>query len=459
MKSLYGKFLTSTAVIMVVSALVAFLAVNTFYHQNLKSENAEKNMQIVREIATYISEREPDDLARFLKMEASVGYKMVLVSSDRQIDKFGVSFREDNLSDEAIERVLSGKSYNGMYEFPTETFVTGFFSDESANTVGVPFEYRGERYGLFLRPDIKLLFTEVHYLLGGMVAVMALISLLAMLILAKKLIDPITQLTAATKRVGKEMIPVDFHIYRQDEIGQLAQSFQQMIERLEENEKMRKQFISDVSHDFQSPLLNIQGYAALLKRESLTAEERTKYTTIIESETERLSKLTKQLLILTSLDRLQQPLEERTYALDEQIREVVRTYQWKVMEQDLALRLQLEPVQWTGDPSFMEKVWDNLLSNALKYTKEGSIAVTLEETEQFVVVTVSDTGIGVEEEHKERLFERFYRADESRTPDVEGTGLGLAIVDQVVRLHGGTVVVNSVVDRGTSIVVNLPKKM
>ena len=128
MKSLYGKFLTSTAVIMVVSALVAFLAVNTFYHQNLKSENAEKNMQIVREIATYISEREPDDLARFLKMEASVGYKMVLVSSDRQIDKFGVSFREDNLSDEAIERVLSGKSYNGMYEFPTETFVTGSVS-------------------------------------------------------------------------------------------------------------------------------------------------------------------------------------------------------------------------------------------------------------------------------------------------------------------------------------------
>lgn len=107
----------------------------------------------------------------------------------------------------------------------------------------------------------------------------------------------------------------------------------------------------------------------------------------------------------------------------------------------------------------MEKVWDNLLSNALKYTKEGSIAVTLEETEQFVVVTVSDTGIGIEEEHKERLFERFYRADESRTPDVEGTGLGLAIVDQVVRLHGGTVVVDSVVDRGTSIVVNLPKKM
>ena len=89
---------------------------------------------------------------------------------------------------------------------PRETFVTGFFSNELANTVGVPFAYRGDNYALFLRPDIKMLFTEVHYILGGMVLVMAIISLLAMLIVAKKLIDPITELTLATKKVGEERL-------------------------------------------------------------------------------------------------------------------------------------------------------------------------------------------------------------------------------------------------------------
>src|SRR5690606_28915710 len=119
-----------------------------------------------------------------------------------------------------------------------------FFSDESANTVGVPFHYQGENHALFLRPDIKYLFTEVHYLLGGMVIFMTLISVIAMLLVAKKLIEPIVQLTAAAKKIGEEQFSVPIDINRKDEIGQLAASFQQMTGRLKENDRMRKQFIS-----------------------------------------------------------------------------------------------------------------------------------------------------------------------------------------------------------------------
>ena len=114
-----------------------------------------------------------------------------------------------------------------------------------------------------------MLFTEVHYILGGMVLVMAIVSLLAMLIVAKKLIDPITELTAATKKVGEEKFSGTLDINRRDEIGQLAKSFQRMTEKLSENDRIRKEFISDVSHDFQSPLLNIKGYAELLMDDEL----------------------------------------------------------------------------------------------------------------------------------------------------------------------------------------------
>ena len=192
-------------------------------------------------------------------------------------------------------------------------------------------------YALFLRPDIKMLFTEVHYILGGMVLVMAIVSLLAMLIVAKMLIDPITELTAATKKVGEEQFSGTLDINRKDEIGQLAKSFQRMTEKLSENDRIRKEFISDVSHDFQSPLLNIKGYAELLLDDKLTEESRKSYAKVIQSETERLSSLTKQLLLLTSLDQLSSPLEKKTFDLDEQLKETVRKYRWLLEEKEMTL--------------------------------------------------------------------------------------------------------------------------
>src|SRR5699024_1076708 len=163
--------------------------------------------------------------------------------------------------------VLNGDVYHGMADLPKETFVTGLFADELANTVGVPFTFKDNDYALFLRPNIKMLFTEIHYLLGGLFIGMGVISLLAMLIVAKMLVNPITKLTTATKKVSREQFLVDLPTNRHDEIGELAQSFEKMTDELREADNMRKQFISNVSHDFQTPLLNIKGYTDLLKNE------------------------------------------------------------------------------------------------------------------------------------------------------------------------------------------------
>jgi signal transduction histidine kinase len=324
--------------------------------------------------------------------------------------------------------------------------------------VGVPFESNGEKYALFLRPDIKMLFTEVHYILGGMVLVMAIFSLLAMLIVAKMLIDPITELTAATKKVGEEQFSGTLDINRRDEIGQLAKSFQLMTKKLSENDRIRKEFISDVSHDFQSPLLNIKGYAELLLDDKLTEDSRKGYANVIQSETERLSSLTKQLLLLTSLDQLSSPLEKNTFDLDVQLKETVHKYRWLLEEKEMTLEMDIEEVRFTGDPAFLEKVWENLLSNALKYTEiGGAIEIVLTEKPDHVTVIVQDNGIGIDEAVLGRIFDRFYRADNSRAQETGGTGLGLSIVQQVVKLHGGTIDVMSKKGEGTTFTVVLPK--
>lgn len=415
-------------------------------------------MTIGKSVASFIQSNEGLDLEDYLMMQSAVGYKLYVVDEQRRVIRYGEPFRVENLAEKAIDQVLNGDVYHGMRDLPSETFVTGFFSNESANTVGVPFDYKGKTYALFLRPDIKMLFTEVHYILGGMVLVMAVISLLSMLMVAKKLIDPITALTVATKRVGEEQFTGTLDIQRKDEIGQLANSFQQMTEKLSENDRIRKEFISDVSHDFQSPLLNIKGYAQLLLDDQLPVESRKSYASIIQSETERLSSLTKQLLLLTSLDQLSSPLEVKAFALDEQLKETIRKYRWLLEEKEMSLSMDIDEVRYTGDPAFLEKVWENLVLNALKYTDiGGTIDILLAEQDNEIRVMVRDTGIGISEESIRRIFDRFYRADDSRTQETGGTGLGLSIVQQVVKLHGGTIDVASYIGEGTTFTVRLPK--
>jgi signal transduction histidine kinase len=439
------------------STILAFLTVNTYYHRHLKGQNDEKNTQIAKSIATYISTSEISDLENYLETQADAGYKLYVISGEHEATSYGVPYRVENLPQDAVDDVLAGKTYHGMKNLPSETFVTGFFSDELANTVGVPFEYKGKTYALFLRPDIKLLFTEVHYILGGMVLVMAIASLLSMLIVAKKLIEPITELTAATKMVGNEQFTGTLDIHRKDEIGQLAHSFQRMTERLGENDRIRKEFISDVSHDFQSPLLNISGYAGLLLDKELVEGDRIAYAKVIQSETERLSLLTKQLLLLTSLDQLVSPLHVKTFRVDEQLKEIIRKFRWLLVEKELSLSMEIDEVSLKGDPALLEKVWENLLTNALKYTEVGGsvdIELTAEQTD--VIIKFSDNGIGINEQDMSRIFDRFYRADDSRTQEIGGTGLGLSIVQQVVTLHNGTVDVRKNEDKGTIFTVKLP---
>lgn len=447
-----------TLLIMFVSGILGFMIVNTYYHQNLKEKNDEKNVLVAESIVESINMSRISELDPFLHSIGNTGYQLYIVNEDGVESAYGGEFRVQKINKSIIESVINGETYHGMREFPKETFITGYFSNELTNTVGVPFTYEGKKYALFQRPNIKFLFNEIHLLLGGLVAIMIILSVIAMLIVAKKMIDPLTKLTIATNKIANEDFQAELPVYQHDEIGQLADSFRNMAKQLDASDRYKKEFISRVSHDFQTPLLNIQGYAHLLKEGELSTTAHLKYVTIIEQESKRLSNVMKQLLVLTSFDQANRRTKKEVFLLDVQLKQVIQKFRWLLDEKEISINIKLKPVNVYGDSEMLEYVWENLLSNAIKYNySPGEIHIVLEESEEYVVVTIQDTGSGNKDTKYDQWTERFYREDEARSTHIEGSGLGLAIVQEVIQSHAGILSFESMAPHGTKVIIRLRK--
>lgn len=443
--------------IMMISSIIAFLLCNIYYHQALKPDNDQKNTEIAQSIAAYIKQNPDLQLNDYLENISQVGYQLYLVDSNGEDTLYGAPFRDTALPDTTKAFVLAGSTYHGIAEFPNQTFVTGFFANELQNTIGVPISYQGEDYALFIRPDIKLLFNEMHFLFAWLLLLTITLSIIMVIFSTKYLVKPIGRLTKATKELADGQFDVELHTKRQDELGKLTNSFAMMAAKLEQADAMRKEFISNISHDIQSPLSNIKGYTNLLEDDSLDKLERNEYITIINGEITRLSSLTRQLLLLASLDHDQDILKEKRYSVSEQLKELIRHYQWLIQEKNIMLSYSIPDIDIVGDPSLLNTVWDNLLSNAIKYNKpNGSIIIQAEKTASTIIIRFEDQGIGMSPEEMERIFDRFYRADMARTRTIEGSGLGLAIAANVVKLHNGKLNVTSKPNVGTVFTVTLP---
>lgn len=458
LKSLYVKFAVTTIVIMLLSALLSFMFSNFYYQQKLKPYNDEKTTNIALNIANYIESEQVIEIDSYLEHAAAIGYHIFLTDKDGNETYYGDPFRKQLLPIRTRNLVLNGEVYHGIAQFPQETFVTGFFANELTNTIGVPLDYNDKRYALFIRPNIKLLFNEMHILFAWLLGFTIILSIIFVCISTRYLVYPISKLTKAANKLSEGNFSIKLDIDRQDEVGKLAESFTIMAGKLEKLDEMKNEFISNISHDIRSPLSNVKGYVNLLQNSELSEGEKSHYILIINSEINRLSVLTKQLLLLTELDHNEGLLHRKTYLLSDQLEEIIHNHQWSIQEKGIMLGYTLPEIYVNGDPSLLYNVWDNLLRNAIQYNKEnGRINISIIETERNLEIHFQDSGVGISAEAREQIFDRFYREDSARTRTVEGTGLGLSIVSSIITMHNGYIKIETEKNVGSTFTVYLPK--
>jgi signal transduction histidine kinase len=270
---------------------------------------------------------------------------------------------------------------------------------------------------------------------------------------------PIGIISEAAQRVANGDFSVRLPPHRKDgkkdQIEVLIEDFNTMAVELSTIETLKTDFITNVSHEIKTPLSVSQSYAVAIQDDDISAEERREYGKTIVEASKKLTELVTNILKLNKLENQEILPVSEPYALDEQLRECVLSYEELWDKKDLTLvGDDIEEVTVNCDKTLLELVWNNLISNAIKFTDAGgAITLTLREENGRAVVTVADTGCGMSGETAARSFDRFYQGDTSHSS--EGNGLGLALVKRVMALIGGEISVESRVNEGTTITVKI----
>jgi len=266
----------------------------------------------------------------------------------------------------------------------------------------------------------------------------------------------IIAMSNATQEIAKGNFDVSLkENIRIKELRDMACNFNLMAKELAGTEILRTDFVENVSHEFKTLLSAIEGYATLLQKKDLSDEKRQAYTEKILFNTRRLSTLTSNILLLSRLENQEIGIKKETFCLDEQLREILLLLEDGWTEKKLELDIDIDAADYYGNKDLLAHVWQNILSNAIKFAPEnGLIHILLRKKNDTLTISITDNGIGMSEEIKQRIFEKFYQGDFSRSS--QGNGLGLTLAKRIVDLHGGAISVSSKEGKGTTFTVSFP---
>lgn len=294
----------------------------------------------------------------------------------------------------------------------------------------------------------KIIFSALPGLLISLI-VMVIICVLLASMFARSIITPLKSLAANLDR------PETAVISEYKELEPFMQTIRTQHEDILRAAKVRQDFTANVSHELKTPLTAISGYAELVETGMVQGEDVKRYAKEIHHNSHRLLALINDIIHLAEMDRTEYEVAMRQVNLEELVRNNMESLEVSAGQRNISLRYVGEPAFVYGNPELLEELLWNLCDNAIRYNKEnGIVKVQVEKHKERVELIVSDTGIGISAEHQNRIFERFYRVDKSRSKETGGTGLGLAIVKHIVAQHDAELLLESTPGVGTKITVS-----
>lgn len=446
-KKLSRRFVVMTFIVMFTSSFLSFVIANVYYHVNLKPKNDERVTEILIQQKKFAETHDVPAEDLFLEM-ANLNFQVLAIHNGEK-SFYGTPFRVDNVSHDALTKDI----YHGIKQRPFDLFITGFFDNETENTVGMNMNIKGESYYVFIRPDVGQSMGEFRVFLAVLMLLTMITSAVFVFLSSSMIVSPVVKLKEAARKIASGQYGVDAEINRKDEIGTLAREMKSMGEAIEEHQAMNQRFVANVSHEIQSPIANLLGQIERLQE--------TKDLSLIPNisyQSKRLSSLTKQLLLLASIEQSEQQLEKEQFLGKGLVQEVIQSFMYQLDQKDIFVMTKMKDERIYGNRDLLYQALSNLLSNAIKYSpREGEITIQLTSNDKYSIIKVIDKGQGMDLETKKHLFERFYKSH-AKEDDIPSNGLGMSIVKDIIELHHGKIIVQSELSKGSSIELWIAKQ-
>ena len=277
-------------------------------------------------------------------------------------------------------------------------------------------------------------------------------------VLARRSLSPIGYVASKAQSITSQNLSERLTLRgASDEMDDLIQTINGMIARLESSFKRMAEFTADASHELKTPICAMRGEAEVLLSKGRKAEEYQEGLAHFIEQFDRLNQMINDLILLSKSESTQVELKMVPLRVDLLVKDICSLFQVLAEQKKIGLEVDTLPeVMVMGDKMRLQQLFTNLIDNAIKYTVEGFINITMEKNREYVLVKLQDTGIGIPQEEQEKIFKRFYRVDKSRSRETGGVGLGLSIAEWIVHAHHGRIEVNSELNKGSTFAVYLP---
>ncbi|WP_047151747.1 sensor histidine kinase [Aneurinibacillus tyrosinisolvens] len=453
----YGLLIASTVLII---EILLCLGVRHYYYAQLEAMLEQQANVAAGIFANYLYD------GSLRQRSTELIYNIPFISSQIQVldekgkvveDSAGLTLGRNEKSPDAVE-ALAGQP--GRYTGPAE------YTNDRIMAISRPIlagaSVRGAvRVISSLAPTEQTLFRIYLLFIGTGAALLAAV-LAASILLSRTITAPLAEVTAAAETMARGQLSVRARKRYEDEVGRLADTLNHMAEEISRHDRLKNEFISSISHELRTPLTSIKGWAITLQTDPLDEENEThEGLHIIETETDRLSGLVEELLDFSRLSAHRVSLSRAPFLLGRLLSNVVRLMAPRAGRLGILLELEMDEdtgnVEMVADQGRLRQVLINLLDNALKFTDRGGvITIGAHCKGEGVCMSVHDTGRGIAPEELLHVTEKFYKGVDAGVKG--GSGLGLAISEELVRLHGGRLEIESILQAGTTVNVYLPLK-